>query len=755
MEDAYANIGEDVVEGGVTYQQVTLRTCNTVMEGDYSLVDLEHLSRYDSKLKSYIPKYLSTKTPTFVFKFTAVNQTATIKFTTYSGTKIYWGDGAVTNASSTSTHTYSEAGVYEVRVIPGSTMCVFDSYVFGQSTSSFNDYCIAADLSDISSDMPEYFLACCAALKKVIFNDAITTFTNAGICLQCGELEYVKLPKRLQSLASTSFYSCYRLASMKLPHTLSTIGASCFYGCSSLTEITIPNNVTTIGNNAFSGCQNIVLLRFNAKQCNSLSSSTSTHPFYNTGSSGYFKVMIGANVTSLPSYFMYGNSYLKEVSGGHSLTTINTYAFRECTNLVKVDSFESLTTIGTYAFYQCSSLTEIIISEKVTSIGDYAFYGCSSVNTINFNASSCANKSSSNYVFYNVGSSSASVVLNIGPTVSKIPAYMFFPYSSSSYSPQIRKVNWAVDNKCTSIGNYAFAYCNLIKEMALPEGVTTIGSGAFSSMSALVYAYIPTSVTTITASSTTTSSLPFGSCSSSLILYCGAESKQSNWGTYWNCYSGSSGKLRVLWKSAYNIPDIMYALNTKRAKYVGRCNSTGSSKYIFYFDSNYSDENVCAENYNAPNGIPTTLKSGDDLYIRMSMSLNTSISSVSISLKGGTTITASIQQFSITINADKSYSVSSGSGALPSGFWTSGDFLHFKYYQYSTSSTPMLYLVGVSKSLINGLDQIIEKDLATIPAVVLDNFPLDSAVVHNTGNETVAGTKTFTGTIYVPDVTIS
>jgi len=57
--------------------------------------------------------------------------------------------------------------------------------------------------------------------------------------------------------------------------------------------------------------------------------------------------------------------------------------------------------------------------------------------------------------------------------------------------------------------------------------------------------YIPSSVTTITASSSCLNS-PFYGCSSSLKIYCGASSKPSGWGDFWN-YRTTSATYTPTW----------------------------------------------------------------------------------------------------------------------------------------------------------------------------------------------------------------
>ena len=98
----------------------------------------------------------------------------------------------------------------------------------------------------------------------------------------------------------------------------------------------------------------------------------------------------------------------------------------------------------------------------------------------------------------------------------------------------------------TSIGSSAFSGCTSLTSITIPDSVTSIGSRAFFGCNKLTSIYIPSSVTTISGASSSIS--PFYNCSSSLKIYCGASSKPSGWGTYWNYYGSTSDYiLSVTW----------------------------------------------------------------------------------------------------------------------------------------------------------------------------------------------------------------
>ena len=272
----------------------------------------------------------------------------------------------------------------------------------------------------------------------------------------------------------------------------------------------IPNSVTSIGNYAFSDC------------------------------SGLTSIEIPNSVASIGGYAFYYCSGLTSITIGEGVTSIGNYAFRDCSGLTSITIGEGVTSIGSYVFAFCDNLTNVTVSEgntkydsrnncnaiietstntlivgcvatiipnSVTSIGNYAFSSCSGLTSI-----------------------------EIPNSVTSIGSNAF------SYCRGLTSIE--IPNSVTSIGDDAFSYCRGLTSITIGEGVTSIGDSAFRDCTKLTSIYIPNSVTSMRASHYLNSS--FYRCSSSLVIYCGAESKPSGWGTYWN-YRTSSLTLTTYW----------------------------------------------------------------------------------------------------------------------------------------------------------------------------------------------------------------
>ncbi|MBQ2738274.1 MAG: leucine-rich repeat protein [Clostridia bacterium] len=279
---------------------------------------------------------------------------------------------------------------------------------------------------------------------------------------------------------------------------------SAFYQDINITSITIGSGVTSIGYSAFSGCTSLTEIKFNATSMNDLSKDNQV--FYNAGQSGSgIKVTIGKNVTKIPAYLFYpdtdNNSSTPKITRlefeeGSACKSIRNYAFYYCSSLTSITIPSSVTSIGSYAFYNCTSLTSITIPSGVTSIGSYAFYNCTSLTEINFNATAMNDLSYYNDVFSYAGQSGSGIKVTIGKNVTKIPAYLFHPYSSS-YAPKITSVEFEEGSVCTSIGRNAFYNCTSLTSITIPNSVTSIGDFAFYNCSSLTSISIPNSVTSI------------------------------------------------------------------------------------------------------------------------------------------------------------------------------------------------------------------------------------------------------------------
>ena len=139
---------------------------------------------------------------------------------------------------------------------------------------------------------------------------------------------------------------------------------------------------------------------------------------------------------------------------------------------------DGVTSIGQSAFYECTSLKKLTIGKGVTFISEYAFYKTNLLDTIDWNALNVDDFGSQNNIFSYAGSGTTTgITLTFGDDVEKIPAYAFNPYNSASRAPNLADVK--VSDTVTTIGDYAFYYCDKMKILNMGSNVAIIGEYAF------------------------------------------------------------------------------------------------------------------------------------------------------------------------------------------------------------------------------------------------------------------------------------
>ena len=324
----------------------------------------------------------------------------------------------------------------------------------------------------------------------------------------------------LQTIGNYAFYDCSALqTALNLPNSVVSLGSYSFYGCAHIPSLTIGESMASIGSRAFWNCPAMATVNFNAVNCTSMNSGSSS--VFNSGTTPITTLNIGPNVTNIPDYAFYnspnatnnlvfpegllnigqyafydggftGELIIPNLTGSigqrafyncdniDSLIIgggeIEQYAFSDCDGIISVmiGSGE----IGQYAFNSCDEITSLTIGEGVTSIGGKAFWDCPQLQTVNFNAVNCTTMNTdAAYSVFNEGSSNGGETpintLTIGNNVTNIPDYAF--YNSPNATNTL-----PLPNGLLNIGTYAFYNCSgMTGALAIPNTVTNVGQYAF------------------------------------------------------------------------------------------------------------------------------------------------------------------------------------------------------------------------------------------------------------------------------------
>jgi hypothetical protein len=309
----------------------------------------------------------------------------------------------------------------------------------------------------------------------------------------------VILPVSIKKIGAGAFYGCDNLEKITLPDGLTSIGNAAFESCTSLSEINIPATVTEIGNNPFIGCDiNITILPGNKHFA---VKDKSLYTFDNSKIISYIP-QNGESDFTLPE----------------SVTEIGSNSFYRCTALRGLE-LTCVSHIGENAFYGCENLKSLILPTDLSNVEWNAFHDCYSLQDIHYGGSQKQWRS------INIGTGNerltgANIIYskydieNIYGTESNGDGKIIYKNGKEEILKngvtRITKSTFKGKNDITAIvlprsvksikGGLmggAFAGCDKLESVVLPEGLTEIGQSAFQNCSKLKNVNIPESVTNI------------------------------------------------------------------------------------------------------------------------------------------------------------------------------------------------------------------------------------------------------------------
>ncbi|MPL93749.1 hypothetical protein SDC9_39896 [bioreactor metagenome] len=394
----------------------------------------------------------------------------------------------------------------------------------------------------------------CVNLTSINLPSSITSI-GKGAFAGCRSLTSIEIPDTVTSIGDRAFAGCSSLTTIIIPAGVTSIGDWAFISCSSLTSIEIPDSVMSIGDRAFSGCISLTTIIIPAGVtsigdwafcwCDSLKTVTIGNAITSIGNS---------------SFNYCPNLEVVDLTDAMAISSVGDSAFGSSSDsamkpgsVIYVSDEEAVAWFidGTnyYAPY-----TQIIVDgmalENQYIIKYDANGGTGSMADQTFTYNTTQNLSSNTFVKNAnvfIGWSTVAggpVVYTDGQSVINLPKgailtlyAVWIPlttYSGScgdnltwmlttetgvleitgsgemtnySYSPNKNMPGWYLYRKkiktvslsygVTSIGDWAFCWCDSLTSIEIPDSLTSIGGNAFIYCTSLTSIEIPTGVTSI------------------------------------------------------------------------------------------------------------------------------------------------------------------------------------------------------------------------------------------------------------------
>ena len=261
--------------------------------------------------------------------------------------------------------------------------------------------------------------------------------------------------KKVTVIGSSAFYGFKSLKNIEIPDGITSIENYAFCQCWSITSLSVPESVTSIGTGAFRFCGDLKEKKL-PSNLTVLSDS-----------------LFGADANL--EYITFGDAEKTDtVIIPETVQKIGNYVFMNCEKIKNINLPANLKSIGKTCFQGCISLTGLFIPQSVESIGGGIFGDCDALQSVEIE------DENNNFIFKD------GILYDVknGILVSAV----------NSLIPE--KV---IVDECTKTIDYsAFADCNNLYEIEIPQGVVNIGEKAFARLDNLKNIDIPDSVTNIT-----------------------------------------------------------------------------------------------------------------------------------------------------------------------------------------------------------------------------------------------------------------
>lgn len=320
----------------------------------------------------------------------------------------------------------------------------------------------------------------CKQLESVEIPDTVLVIEEEAFA-GCERLAKISMPPYLRKMMRGIFRNCTGLTEAEFPDGLITISFETFYGCTSLKKVKLPERLVLLGNQVFKGCVSLETVELPERL-----EKIEQEAF--GGCKALKELRIPDSVRKISGWAFEGCSSLKEISLPEGITKIEQKTFKECSSLRRIQIPASVVNIGTDRLNWITAMDEENIGKVVQN---NPLEDCENLREICVYAGSYAQEWATENGYralfcveelpldYSVDKDTRTV--SITGMYSRRMEHLIIPgIIESCYVTQIAKE--------------AFASCDNLTGVEIPEPVQVIGKGAFSMCSNLHSIKLPASI---------------------------------------------------------------------------------------------------------------------------------------------------------------------------------------------------------------------------------------------------------------------